>query len=255
LPASQRDEHYGEGYEICRRTEELARSAGDFELLQRVLRRDLQHGYQHLRVLESLREFGREREALAWAETAVKHFPDDGRLRGALAQCLTEAGMHEESLEQIWLCFRRYPSADGWDALKRMAGKAWPQWRQRALDEVTARERGHATARIELLLHDGDVAAAVVLANTLPVSPQTLHTLAQRLRRSDPATSGAFYLRLARHQANDLGYPTSYPRLVAHLKDASTLLPADEWQPLLATVRTTHARKTKLMGLLAKAGL
>ena len=255
LPAPKRDEHYGEGYETCRRTEELARCAGDFELLQRVLRRDLQHDYQHLRVLESLREFGRGREALAWAETAVKRFPKDARLRAMLAECLAEAGMHEDSLEQTWLCFQQHPGDDAWDALKQMAGKAWPAWRQRALDEVAARERGHASARIELLLHDGDVHAAVARAVASPVAPHTLHTLAQRLLRTDPATAGSFYLRLARLQTENLRSASDYPRLVAFLKDAASLLPADDWQPLLTKVRETHARKPKLIGLLLQAGL
>ncbi len=255
LPAPKTGEHYGDGYEVCRRAEELARCAGDFELLQRVLRRDLQHEYQHFRVLESLREYGRAREALAWAESAVKRFPRDQRLRASLVECLAESGMDEEALEQAWQCFQQHPDDDGWDALKRQAGHAWPAWRQRALDEVAAHERGNASARIELLLHDGDLPAAVELARLLAVSPRTLHTLAQRLRRSDPDASGALYLRLARQQADDLGYPTSYPRLVAYLKDASTLLPAEVWQPLLVEVRAKHARKTKLMGLLEKAGL
>lgn len=255
LPAPKAGEHFGEGFEVCRRTEELARCAGDFELLQRVLRRDLSQAYQYFRVLESLREFGRAREALAWAETAVKRFPDDGRLRALLSECLAEAGMNDEALEQAWLRFHRHPGDDEWDALKRMAGKTWPHWRQRALDDVAAYERGHATVRIDLLLHDGDVAAATSLAHDHAVMPQVLHVLAQRLRRSDPATAGAFYLRLARQQAEKLGYANEYPRLVAYLKDASKLLPATQWQPFLATVRAQHARKTKLMGLLAQAGL
>lgn len=255
LPEPKAGEHFGEGFEVCRRTEELARCAGDFELLQRVLRRDLSHGYQHFRVLESLREFGRAREALAWAEAAVKRFPDEGRLRAVLSECLAEAGMNEEALEQAWLRFRQHPGDDEWDALKRMAGKTWPHWRQRALDDVAAHERGHATLRTRLLLHDGDRVAAVTLAHEHAVSADVLLELAKRLRRSDPITAGAFYLRLARQQAEKLGYANEYPRLVAYLKEASKLLPAAQWQPFLAAVRAQHARKTKLMRLLTQAGL
>lgn len=255
LPAPKRNDHYGGDYEACRRAEELARCAGDFELLQRVLRRDLQHDYQYLRVLESLREFGREREALAWAETAVKLFPKSTRLRATLAQCLGAAGMQEESLEQTWQCFQQQPGDQAWDALKQAAGKSWAPWRQRALDEVAVRERGHASLRIELLLHDGDVPAAVALAEANPVAPHTLHTLAQRLRQRDPTAAGRFYLRLARLQADNLRSASDYPRLVAFLKDVAALLPTEDWQPLLATVRQTHARKPKLMGLMNQAGL
>ena len=246
---------YGESFETCHRTEELARCAGDFDLLQRVLRRDLSSEWQYLRVLESLREFGRAREALAWAELAVKQFPKDERLRALLAECLADSGLDDEALEQAWQGFWQHPSDDAWDALKRHAKKAWPTWRQRALDQVAAKERGDATARISLLLHDDDVHAATAVAGQHAVAGNVLHILAQRLRLADPATAGTFYLRLARQQAEQLRSAADYPRLVAHLKDASTLLPAKDWQPLLAWVREKHARKPKLMGLLAQAGL
>ncbi len=256
LPPARKDGHpFDESFETCRRTEELARCADDFDLLQRVLRRDLSHEWQHFRVLESLREFGRAREALAWAELAVKQFPKDGRLRASLAECLAESGMDDEALEHAWQCFCQHPSDDAWDALKRHAKKAWPTWRQRALDHVAALERGDATVRMVLLLHDGDVQSATGVAGTHAVAAHMLHALAQRLRHSDPVTAGAFYLRLARQQAEHLRSASDYPRLVAHLKDASTLLPGEDWQPLLASVRENHARKPKLMGLLAKAGL
>lgn len=247
--------HFDDSFGICRRTEELARCADDFDLLQRVLRRDLSHEWQHFRVLESLREFGRAREALAWAERAVKRFPDDGRLRAALAECLAESGMDDEALDQAWQHFQQRPSNDGWDALKRYAKKGWPQWRERALDEVTARERGQAGLRVELLMHDDDLQAATAVARSSAVAVHTLQTLARRLRQSDPRTAGAFHLRLARRQAEDLRSANDYPRLVEHLKDAAALLPAEEWQPLRNTVRATHARKPKLMGLLTQAGL
>lgn len=254
-PPPKDGSHFDENFEICRRTEELARCAGDFDLLQRVLRRDLSHEWQHFRVLESLREFGRGREALAWAELAVKQFPGDGRLRESLAACLAEAGMDDEALEQAWQRFQQHPSDDGWDALKRYSKQSWPGWRERALTHVAAREGGNVTVRILLLLHDGDLPAAASLAGDVPVVPHVLHILAQRLRRSDPATAGVFYLRLARQQAEHLRNASDYPRLVAYLKDGSKLLPVADWQPLLDSVRQNHARKPKLMGLLAAAGL
>jgi tetratricopeptide (TPR) repeat protein len=255
LPPPKDGSHVDENFSTCRRTEELARCAGDFELLQRVLRRELSHEWQHFRVLESLREFGRAREALAWAELAVKQFPQDGRLRAALAECLLDSGMEEEALEQTWRRFEQDPSEDGWDALKRHSKNAWLTWRHRALDHTAACERGHATVRVVLLMHDGDLPAAAELSNTHVVAAHVVHALAQRLCPSDPAGAGAFYLRLAQQQAQQLDRASDYPRLVAYLKDASALLSAKDWQPVLASVRENHARKPKLMGLLARAGL
>lgn len=251
---SEEKDRYGETFGICRRAEAYARCAGEFELLQRVLRRDLSKPYDHQRVIESLREYGKEREALAFAEDAVKRFPQDLRLREALAECLRSAGLGDEALEQSWRAFALRPGSDTWDGLKRFAGPAWMQWRERALAQIAAAERGDATLRVRLLMHDGDVAAAVALARTQPVWPDTLQELAERIAREDAATAGEFYLRMAHYQSERLDY-ASYPKMVALLKRASKLLPAGVWQPAVTEQRALHAKKTRYMALLAEAGL
>lgn len=256
LPAvpSEKD-RWGEAFAIRLRAQAYARCAGDFELLQRVLRWDLSQPRDHLRVLESLREFGREREALAWAEQAVKRFPRDGRLRAALVECLRAAGLDEEALDQCWQRFRLEPAAASWDELKRAAGDEWPQWRARALDAVKAGEGQTATLRVQLLQHDGDLAGAAALACERPVWAQALFQLARSLERDDPATAGMFYLRLAEEHARQLSGAHHYPTLVTCLKRAAGVLPAERWQPAVAAVRAEHGRKTKLLGLLDEAGL
>jgi tetratricopeptide (TPR) repeat protein len=250
------DNRYGEPFRIVRHAEEYARCAGDFELLQRLLRRDLKHARDYQRVLESLREFGKEREALTWAEDAVKRFPGDGQLREALSECLHAAGLREEALEQTWQAFRLDPDGGAWDALKRVAGKTWPHWRDRALAEIAAREHGEASLRVRLLIHDGDTIAAVALAQAYPVWPNTLHDLARRIERERPPVAGAFYLRIAEHQ---LGEPcvtsAKYPGVVALLKRYAKLTDAAESKPRLAALRAAHARKSKLMSLMTEAGL
>ncbi|HEU4772921.1 MAG TPA: hypothetical protein VFS82_00150 [Lysobacter sp.] len=255
LPPPRAGHYDYENSRVCRRVEALARCANDFDLLQRALRRDLSDPWQHLRVLESLREFGRAREALAWAETAIKRFPTDDRLLAALAECLGEAGMDDEALEHTWQRFLRQPIPECWRALKRWSGDAWPAWRDRALEAAAKIDNGHASLRIRLLMDDGDLESAVELARNHPVRPDELLALASRLKRGDPASAGAFYLRVARLQADNLRGVSDYPRLAKHLAEASALLPESEWRPLLATIRETHRRKTRLMGLLDKAAL
>ncbi|HET6169420.1 MAG TPA: SWIM zinc finger family protein [Terracidiphilus sp.] len=255
LPAPKPDEHFGEGFDVCRRVESLARCAGDFELLQRVLRRNLSHSYDHLRVLESLREFGREREALAWAEDAVKKFPADVRLRNALAECLADAGMEEEALEQAWQGFQGCTTETNWDVLKRLAGKAWPAWRARALELLAARENGEVSRRIQFLMHDHDLAGALKLARDNRVAIHVLVDLAAAVERSEPAAAGAFFLRAAQALNDGLNSASDYKRLVSYLKAASKLLSRTGWKPAADRVRALHHRKPKLMGMLDKAGL
>jgi hypothetical protein len=244
-----------EVFSVCHRVEELARCSGDFDLLQRVLRRDLSSAWKNLRVIESLRNFGREREALAWAEQAIKQFPDDWQLRSALVGCLAESGMDEEALEQAWQCFTKEASVHTWDLLKGCAGEVWPYWRERALAQVMEHEGGYATLRIGLLMHEGDIDAALRLARSSKVMPGVLRSLAERLQHSHPADAGTFHLRLASMFADQLHVPRNYQVVVEHLHQASKLLPTAEWQPLAARIRAEHARKSKLMKMLTDAGL
>lgn len=249
-------ERYGENFGILRRAENYARCAGDFELLQRLLRRDLSHAGGYLRVLESLREFGKQREALNWAEGAVKRFPGDGRLREALSECLVAAGLGEEALEQTWQAFRLRPGNDSWDALKRVSGKDWKRWRERALAEMAAREPGDAGIRVGLLMHDGDFPAAVALAQTQSVWPSTLETLARKIERDQPRVAGGFYLRIADYQLQQTCVTSAkYPGVVALLMRYAKLVDAAESKPKLVAMRATYARKPKLMQLLDEAGL
>ncbi|MCB1561314.1 MAG: hypothetical protein KDI75_09505 [Xanthomonadales bacterium] len=257
LPAPVSNTWDSVGEDVCHRAEALARCSDDFDLLQRVLRRDLSSAYAHLRVLESLRDAGREREALAWAENAVKQFPGDDRLRSALAECLDVAGMTDEALEIEWLRFQDHSTTECWDALKRRAGEAWPDWRDRAMSLVAERDRtrGTATQQADLLIHDRDISAAVELARANPIAAHVLMTLAARIKRNDPLTAGTFYLRVAKLHASSLQTGMDYRPLVETLAMASKLVPEADWRPLLSEVRETHARKSKLMGLLDKAGL
>jgi hypothetical protein len=254
LPPPTFEDRYGEAFAIGHRVEELARCSADFDLLQRVLRRDLSGPYQHLRVFESLHEARREREALDWIEQAVKRFPGDNRLREALAESLAEAGLREEALAQAWQCFCSCPGDDAWLRLQRLAGpQDWPVWRGRALDAVASAERGVVHLRIQLLRLDGDVDAALALARKQPVSIGALLSLAHHVRRSHPLDAGAFYLRAARSTVERLNTQRDYKDLARYLKEAASRLPAAEWQPFLNDVRETHRRKRKLMEMLDAA--
>lgn len=243
------------GFHVCDQTEALARCTGDFELLQRVLRRDLSTPRCHLLVLASLHEFGRAREALAFAEAAVKRFPKDAELRDALAHCLAEAGLDEEALDQRWAAFVHRPDGETWDALKQSAGTAWPQWREKALAEVTEPAKEPAGLRIVLLTHDGALADAIALARSKPVVAYPLQMLAKRIRSVDPAAAAEFYLRLAVPCADRLHGPSQYKDLVALLAQSAKCVRSIALLTFVAEVRATHARKTKLLAMLDEVGL
>lgn len=244
------------GFMDYRRTLDYAhRVRAAIEQLQGVLRRDLSSPHAHLRVLESLHEFGRAREALGFAEAAVKRFPKDARLRDELAQCLAEAGLGEEALEQRWVAFTQHPDGTTWDALKQSAGADWPQWREKALAQVTETAGAAAGLRVQLLAHDGALADAIALARSKPVDTFALHKLAERVRSSDPAAAAEFYLRLAASYVDRLHGPGQYKDLLALLVKSARCARSDALRIFVADVRATHARKTKLMAMLDEAGL
>jgi tetratricopeptide (TPR) repeat protein len=243
-----------ETFGIMRTTEAFARASGDFDLLQRVLRRHLSQPHDFLGVLQSLREFDRSREALDWAEQAVKRFPDDAGLRNALAECLAAAGLDDDAADQAWRAFCLRPDTQRWDALKRITGKQWPTWRERSLTHVASRERDDASLRAQLLEHDGDFAAAVALAGECRMRPDVLERLARGLERSAPVLAGEFYMRIAHLQAPQVDY-SRYTDLVRTLQSAARCLAAEQWKPFVAKLRAEHGRKSKLMKLLVEAGL
>lgn len=254
-PTPEPRERYGAGGAVLRRAEDYARATDDFDLLQRVLRWDLSYPAAHLRVIDSLREARREREALQWAEHAIKLYPADMQLRQALAQGLLAAGLDEEANEQAWTAFRSRPDHPQWELLKRTSSADWPRWRERALAELTQRERpDDATLRVDLLLHDGDTATACRLAQGQTVRLELLRELAQRLESTDPVAAGSFWLRCIRAQQARLDHP-QYESLVGMLQRVARLLPEQEWRPVVTELRQVHRLKKRLMSLLTDAGL
>ena len=253
VPAAQRSAQHAEFFSILHRAEVYARCTEDFDLLQRVLRWDLTHPHDHLRVIEALRQFGREREALAFGEAAVKRFPHDANLHTILAQCMRAAGLRDEAVEQSWQALRAFTSEATWDELKRSSGDDWPAWRARALAHL-ATHSADAAQRVVLLLHDGDIAAAIELARTQPVSVAVLQAVAERSEATFPDIAGELHLQLVAQESRNL-MQARYPSLVTHLRHASRLLPESTWRPVLAQVRAEHARKPRLMELLTEAGL
>ena len=245
---------WGDSFYAMSRAEDFARQTQDFELLQRILRKRMFSAHDHLRLIEAMREFGREREALALAEQAAKQFPDNVDLRRMLAQCLDISGLDSEALDQLWQAFVIDPREKVWDELKLLADANWPTWRQRALEHLASLENQEASRRIQLLVHDGDIDAAASVAQQEKVWPDTLLRLAHRIEASHPQAAGEFYLRLARVEMKNPQL-SRYGHLVGLLQRASLLLPSDQWQPLLCEVRTEHGKKIKLMGMLDEAGL
>ena len=260
-PATAESDRWQEDYSVVRRAESYAKISTDFDLLQSVLRRHLWNERDYLRVLESLQEAGRDREAMEWAEQAVKRFPRDADLRHALAACLRGAGLDEDAVDHTWHAFQAQPDEKNWDQLKQLTGDQWPDWRNKALDCVAKLEPEECSRRVRVLVHDGDVDPAIKLAQTTTILRHVLEILAQRIETTHPLVAGEFFLRLAKSLLEDHGArgldvdARDYEPLTDRLTRASRYLPRELWQPTVEMIRDKLRRKRKLIALLDEAGL
>src|SRR5262249_57416871 len=104
-----------------------ARVSGDVEELVAVMSRDLTSGYSYLRIAEVYREAQRHDNALLWAESGLKAFPDrtDARLREFAAEEYHRRGRHDEAMKLIWTEFSERPfwrPTKRWKSTRREPG-------------------------------------------------------------------------------------------------------------------------------------
>lgn len=243
------------------RMEELALLRRDFDSLLRVLTRDLSSGHAYVRLVEVSREFGRERDALQWAERGVKAHPDWPSLRSLLAEELLRAGLNEEAVAVLWRDFQRHPMIEAWQRLKNATGAEWPAYRQRALDHVQSKERAvtdglkDASPRLNLLLADGDIAGARVLVTSTVARPALLHDLASRLEPDHPVEAASLLRRIVDAELPAASEARSYARQVELIAAVVRLVPGPDVRAWVGELKLRYRARRKLLELLAARGL
>lgn len=128
-------------YKITHLMKMLAEERGDFDLLVRIYSQDLHLPYAYTKIIDLCLKYSRQREALQWAERAVKAHPRSNDLRTQLAQMYERDGLQNESLELIWQNFLNSPSEDTYLTLKHHAGLEWSTWRSKALEKMVGAEQ------------------------------------------------------------------------------------------------------------------
>lgn len=133
----------GRNFRITQIMESLARASGDVEELIGIIRRDLSHSYSYLRIAEAYREASRHDQALQWAESGLKAFPEktDNRLREFAADEYHRLHRHDDAMNLMWRQFAERPFLEAYKTLERHANTAdrWEEWRERALAEIRRR--------------------------------------------------------------------------------------------------------------------
>lgn len=255
--ASGTSSRWSEEFGPRSRMEKLARVRRDFESLSRVLTHDLSGGYAYQQMVRACREFGREREALQWAERGVKAHPGFRGMRELLAEELERSGLKEEVLQVVWQIFLSHPAEQEWSRLKAAAGKEWPGYRARALDHVQKQERRaedgrpDVTARLNLLIADGDLETARRLAQSSGAHPGALERLAGKLEATHPEDAGLFLRRAVQFELPRV-QPPHYAEIAGKIVRVVKLAPGAATQEWIAGIKTQYRSRRKLMALLAE---
>ena len=123
--------------------ERMARDSGDIEALIALKKADLQGVHDYVALAELLAGAGRLGEAIACAEEARQQFPNSPEKlvwRGFLVTAYAQAGRADDAISLAWDQFREACELEAWRELKALVMRheptAWPEWSERALDQV-----------------------------------------------------------------------------------------------------------------------
>jgi tetratricopeptide (TPR) repeat protein len=258
LPPPAKGDRWSTNSGAVHRMEALAEARGDIEALIKVFSRDLSSAYAYSRIVAACSDAGRHREAQQWAERGLKAHPDVRGMHSLVARQYLHSGLEAEACEHFWQEFVRLPTDETWSELRVASRDAWPKFRRRALELLESKERltpdgrREVSARVMMLLHDGDLEAARALAEAQAMSPQALETLASHLATTHPAVASRFLRRvvdfeLPRAQASQ------YKRLARLIAEACRLAPGQETSDWVRDVRTIYRARSKFLGLLDAA--
>jgi uncharacterized Zn finger protein len=229
------------------------------------------HGWQHLRIAQTLDEAGRPEEALGWAERGARSGPQpDSRLVDYLVDRYTAAGRADDVLALRRALFAADRTLAGYQALRQAATDSgvWGAERLAALDLL---RKDAAKARqpswsgwswagpvlIDALIDDGDLAAAWTSAGSIASEAQWVR-LADASIADRPADALAVYVKAINQLTEGTGNAV-YHKIAAHLLSARACHEAlgtlDKFRQYLVVLKMGQKRKKNLMNILEQNGL
>jgi uncharacterized Zn finger protein len=273
-PGDDRSSRFGERFRITSIMETLAETTGELEALLDVMRRDRVSGYAFLRIAEACRRYDRDDLALEWALRGREAFPGELRLAELICELHTEAGRSDEALAVVRATFGRVPTLERYQQLRTLAeaAAAWPAERDPALAAVRSgieeRRRGSApeysrhgtdgSVLVEILLWEQDGDAAWEAARSYGCDRKLeLHLSAVR-GQQHPADALDVYrrhLEAALQPANNRAYDQVAQLLEAIGPLYVALGRVEDFDALVAEIRTTYKRRPNLMSRLDRARL
>lgn len=242
---------------------------GDTDALIAIVKHDLRHAYDYLKVAEALAQAGRHDEALQWAEDGIKQFPNEyrGGLHDFAAAEYHRRKQHDKAIALRWAQFARSPGLSAYQTLKASAdkNKSWSTWRDKAIAQMQAGFAqkpianrvswgyGSAAPLIEIHLWEGNPVPALAIARAHGCQQSQWLTLAQALEPVKPDEA----IRIYQEQIEPIIKPANndaYRRAGQLIARLGNLMTAAQRRPAFATwlagVRLTHKAKRNFIGVL-----
>jgi uncharacterized Zn finger protein len=235
----------------------------DRDALLTLKARELREPWDYADLVQQYREFGRHREALEWAEKALRQFPDDSRLYRLLAECYRHDGCDEEAENLLWQWFEKFPAAENFFELMKQAGKQGAAWRKRAfayLEQCEARNlkrlqaRDHnalpdVSTRLAILLHEKNIDEAVATSRNAEASAYLTLELADQARPLYPEVSIPIFRGRIERLVN-IGGNGNYEEALGYLNKLLPLLDAADRDNYLNELRVRFKAKRNFIKLL-----
>jgi uncharacterized Zn finger protein len=224
-------------------------------------------------IVKILREAGREAEALARAERALREDKSGPghEIVGYLIDSYSKAGRHRDALTVAWVDFSAGPDLSGYKRLLSLSRTTGTESDEReaalkflANNKASARDvffyenrtgKPDRTLRIEIALWEKDLPAALAVYDEGWVSTTVSDTLAATLSSAFPVDS----LRIRRRRINALlehtnakNYPDVARQLGAMLDTANAFGTVGEVVQYIRELREKHRAKRSLMTLIDK---
>lgn len=136
------DPHRSERCSLTRLADDCAARRGDVDARVGLMKRDLGHAYDYLRIVELLVAAGRDADALTWAREGLFVFEDDqdDRLVAASLPLFDRAGQQVEADQLVWKSFAAKPSKALFDKLMERADEgSRPKMADKAITHLQGR--------------------------------------------------------------------------------------------------------------------
>ncbi|HSW64504.1 MAG TPA: hypothetical protein VLH56_14545 [Dissulfurispiraceae bacterium] len=271
-PGSRDESYSGKRFRITSIMESLARADGDADALIEVKKRDLSHPYAFLEIAEICKKARRNDDALSWAESGLKAFPEDpdNRLRDFAAGEYHRCKRYDEAYRLYRIQFIERPRLEEYQKLMGYAKKidrAAPAredalaFLRQSIKKEKNDPRAHTwyhkpdhSPLVEIFLWEKNSGVAWSEATAGGCNDQLWRELAKVREKDYPADAVNVYKRLVEpliEQKNNQAYDEAYRMVIKIRELMQRMEQSAEFSAYAEDLRARHKPKRNLMKLLA----